>query len=67
MNRQISKTEGREKGLVGKSGMSRLLRARENGITAGRTAPFGTGRTHLSREDREDIVQRVLRGEEIRL
>ena len=36
-------------------------------ITAGRTAPFGTGRTHLSREDREDIVQRVLRGEEIRL
>ena len=147
MNRQISKTEGRETGLAGKNGMSRLLRAREaagqadawqntllelqqtypgleiepalqkpalrallragipfrqafeaanleeikaviaaqaeqmmvdrmaasalrareNGITAGRTAPFGTGRTHLSREDREDIVQRVLRGEEIRL
>jgi len=43
------------------------IRARENGITAGRTAPFGTGSVQLSKADREDIVKRVLRGEEVRL
>ncbi len=42
-------------------------RARENGIAAARTAAYESGAKSLSKRDREEIVRRVLAGEEIRL
>lgn len=42
-------------------------RVTENGVASSKTAPFAAGPGGLSKEDREDIVKRVLKGEEIRL
>lgn len=42
-------------------------RARENGIAAAKASPFAAGASQMSKSDREEIVRRVLRGEEIRL
>lgn len=42
-------------------------RAKENGIAASKSSPFTAGGAGLSKSDREDIVKRVLKGEEIRL
>lgn len=42
-------------------------RAKENGIAASKSSPFTAGGRGLSKSDREDIVKRVLKGEEIRL
>lgn len=42
-------------------------RAKENGIAASKSSPFTAGGSGLSKSDREDIVKRVLKGEEIRL
>jgi len=42
-------------------------RVTENGVASSKSAPFAAGPKGLSKEDREDIVKRVLKGEEIRL
>ena len=42
-------------------------RAKENGIAAAKASPFAAGAGQMSKSDREEIVRRVLRGEEIRL
>ena len=42
-------------------------RVMENGVAASRSAPFTSGASGMSKEDRADIVKRVLRGEEIKL
>lgn len=39
----------------------------ENGVAASRSAPFTSSASGMSKEDRADIVKRVLRGEEIKL
>lgn len=42
-------------------------RVMENGVAASRSAPFTSHAGGMSKEDRADIVKRVLRGEEIKL
>lgn len=39
----------------------------KNGIAAAKASPFAAGAGQMSKSDREEIVRRVLRGEEIRL
>lgn len=46
---------------------SNSQRAVENGIAASKSAPFAAGAKGLSKSDRDEIVKRVLMGEEIRL
>ena len=46
---------------------SNAARTEENGVAASRSAPFTWGGRGMSKKDRQDIVDRVLRGEEIRL
>lgn len=55
-----------EKALMDKLAAS-SARVRENGIAASKSSPFTVGSEGMSKSDREDIVKRVLRGEEIRL
>ena len=42
-------------------------RAKGEGIAAAKASPFAAGAGQMSKSDREEIVRRVLRGEEIRL
>ncbi len=46
---------------------SNAARAEENGVAASRSAPCTSGGRGMFKKDRQDIVDRVLRGEEIRL